>query len=223
MSNAKSTIGLFGVRSPLAVEYEESCHRLNITIEFAISVSGTPRVFATPNIVDLADVSSVSTKTKILACAFSPTRRKELLDQAEELGFEAAPPLVDPHAVIARTVRIEDGTFINTGTVIGAVSIIGYGVLINRSASLGHHTVLGDYVSIGPGATLAGNIRVGENTVIGAGAVIQPNVNIGENVIIAAGTVIRKNISDNTLVAGNPAIVRKFKPSVTSLNVDGEE
>ena len=53
--------------------------------------------------------------------------------------------------------------------------------------------------------TKIGRVSIGDNVFIGAGAIILPNVKIGNNVIIGAGSVVSKNVSDNCVVAGNPA------------------
>lgn len=213
---------LFGVRSPLVVDFEESLARLGQTVSAAVSLDGTPRLLDRSKLVELADFDAPQ-GGKFIAPAFAPIRRGALIAQAEALGLIKAEPLIDPTAVLPRAVRIGAGSFINAGVVIGALSMFGEGVLINRAASLGHHTVLGDLVSVGPGATLAGNIHVGSGSVIGAGAVILPNVRIGEGAIVSAGAVVRKHVPDGVLVIGNPAVERRFNPRLSSLNVeDGE-
>jgi len=83
-----------------------------------------------------------------------------------------------------------------------------------------HLIEIGDNVTIAPkaiilahdastksilGFTKIGRVIIGNNVFIGAGSIILPNVIIGSNVIIAAGSVVTKNISDNSVVAGNPA------------------
>ncbi|MGZ0173722.1 MAG: acetyltransferase [Planctomycetales bacterium] len=214
---------LFGVRSPLIVDYEETCKRLGIPISLAVSVNGTPRLLSDCPLVDIAEFDAAGAVDPFVSCAFAPSRRAELMRLAVELGCVVAPALVDPNAVLASSVRIGDGTFINAGVVIGAASIIGSGVLINRSASVGHHAALGDFVSLGPGATLAGNVHVEAGTMIGAGAIVLPNVRIGTNAIVAAGSLVRRDVAANTFVAGNPAVERTFDASKSSLHVeDGE-
>lgn len=213
---------LFGTRSPLVVEYEETLIRLGIAVHAAVSVGGAARLVDRRRLVELADFVP-PTGAAFIAPAFAPQRRAELIAQAEALGLVKAEALVDPTAILPRAIRIGAGSYINAGVVIGALSLLGEGVLVNRAASLGHHTVLGDLVSIGPGATLAGNIRVGAGSVIGAGATILPNVRIGAGAIVSAGAVVRKHVADGTLVIGNPAVVRPFNPRISSLNVeDGE-
>lgn len=51
------------------------------------------------------------------------------------------------------------------------------------------------------------NIVVGKNVFIGMNAILLPGSTIGDNVIIGAGSVVRGNIPDNSVVAGNPAVV----------------
>ncbi len=213
---------LFGIRSPLILEVEETLFRLSIEIEAAVNINDTPRLADRRKIIELADFKPRAGQ-KFLATAFSPHRRAELIELAQSLGLELADPLVDPTAVLPRAIRIGNGSYINAGVVIGSATFIGEGVLVNRAASLGHHVMLGDRVSIGPGATLAGDIRIGEQTVIGAGAVIQPDIRIGANVIVSAGAVVRKHVPDNSLVAGNPAMTKAFKPGASSLRMAGGE
>jgi sugar O-acyltransferase (sialic acid O-acetyltransferase NeuD family) len=214
---------LFGVRSPLVVEYEETCLRLGLEITAAVSLGGAPRLAGRPPVVELADFDPKATTDRFVACAFAPSRRAELIAQGRALGLRLAPALVDPHAVLASSVRVRDGSFINAATVIGAVSVIGQGVLVNRAASIGHHAMIGDYVSIGPGATLAGNVHVGEAAMIGAGSVILPNLRIGAGAIIAAGSLVRKDVPDETFVAGNPAVEKPYDRARSSLHIEDQE
>lgn len=218
-----SDIVLVGVRSPLVVDYEETCLRAGRRIVAGLSISGSPRLFQQKLAVVLSDFDPSRQGAPFIACAFAPARRRELAEIANGLGLQAASALVDPTAIIASTSRIGEGSYVNAGAIIGGLCLLGEGVLVNRAASLGHHVVVGDYASIGPGATLAGNIRIGENTVIGAGAVIQPNVNVGAGAIVAAGAVVRKSVPDGALMAGNPAAQQPTVGRKSSIGRGDEE
>lgn len=215
-------IVLFGIRSPIVVEFEETCSRRGIEPTAAVDLGGSPRLASDIDVVSIEDFVPMA-GTRFYACAFTPARRRALAEQGIAHGMQLAEALVDPSVVLARSVRLGSGSFLNAGVVIGALCHIGTGVLVNRSASIGHHCVVGDYVSIGPGATLAGNIHVGEDCMIGAGSVILPDLRIGAGAIVAAGSVVRTHVKAGTLVAGNPARVRPFDPARSSLNTpDGE-
>lgn len=213
---------LFGVRSPIVVEYEESCLRRGISISMAVSLNGTPRT-AGPAPIVAPGALGAAVGQSFLACAFSPLRRKELISLGRDAGLVLAEALVDPHAIIASNARLGPGTFINAGSIVGALTLIGEGVLINRAASVGHHCLVEDYASIGPGANLAGNIHVGEGVMIGAGATVLPNVRLGRGAIVSAGSVVKGHVPDDTTVAGNPARPKAFDARRSSLNVEGWE
>jgi acetyltransferase-like isoleucine patch superfamily enzyme len=52
-------------------------------------------------------------------------------------------------------------------------------------------------------------LKIGDNVWIGDGAIVCKGVRIGENCIIGAGSVVSRDIPDNTIAAGNPAVVLK--------------
>lgn len=214
---------LFGVRSPIAVEYEETCQRLGIDITAAVSIAGLPRVLGADKIVEWMTFRQTLSSDVYIACAFNPLRRQELANMARDAGLAASPALIDPTAILARSVRVGLGSFINAGVVIGAVSIIGSNVLVNRATSIGHHAVIANRVSIGPGVMMAGNVHVGEGAVIGAGAKVMPDIRIGSGAVVAGGAVVRRHVPDSAFVDGHPAEERPFKLSRSSLHVRGGE
>jgi len=215
---------LFGIRSPLLPDYEETCARLGLQIAAAVRVDNLrSRRLDRSAPIELSDLDASHKSLPFVACAFSPQRRHELVTLATGKGLIPTEALVDPTAIIASSTRLGNGVFINSGVVIGAAGLIGEHVFINRSTNIGHHGFLGDFASIGPGVTIAGNVHVGNHSFIGAGSIILPGVRIGDGVVIAAGSVVKYEVSSGVLVAGNPAKVRRRQPSADMLGAVGEE
>lgn len=215
---------LFGVRSPLTPDYEETCARLGLTIAGAVQVDDlAPRVLDREPLVALPALNQAQRRVPYVTCAFNPARRAALAILAKGAGLCPAGALIDPTAVVARSVKIGEGCFVNAGAIIGAAGFLGDHVVVNRAASLGHHAVIADFVSIGPGVTVAGNVWIGENSMIGAGAILLPGIRIGANVTVAAGSVVRRNLPDSAFAAGNPAVVKPFRPRVGTFADPDEE
>ncbi len=52
-------------------------------------------------------------------------------------------------------------------------------------------------------------IRIGDDCWLGGGVVVCPGVRIGDRCIIGAGSVVTRDIPDDSLAAGNPAVVKR--------------
>lgn len=52
-------------------------------------------------------------------------------------------------------------------------------------------------------------VIIGKNCWIGANSTLLPGVTIGDFSIVAAGSVVTKDVPSGTMVAGNPAVVKK--------------
>lgn len=56
---------------------------------------------------------------------------------------------------------------------------------------------------------------IGKNCVIGVRSIVLPGVTIGNHCVVAAGSVVTKDAPQNSLIAGNPAIVVKTGVTVS--------
>ena len=60
-----------------------------------------------------------------------------------------------------------------------------------------------------PGVENDASVMVGKNVWIGMGSIILKGVTIGDNSIVGAGSVVVNDVPSDSVVAGNPAILRK--------------
>jgi sugar O-acyltransferase (sialic acid O-acetyltransferase NeuD family) len=205
---------LFAVNSSLVVEYEETCARVGIDIAAAIQNRPGPHSLSKCQRLLLPQgIDAEIRKVPFICPLFTPANRWTATAEAVLAGLHPSQALIDPSSVVASSVEVGRGSYINSAAVIAACTRIGSQVVVNRSASIGHHGVLEDYVSIGPGALLTAHINVGRGALVGAGSVVLPKIQIGSCAIIAAGSVVSRDVPERTLVMGNPArIVKKDLP-----------
>lgn len=138
--------------------------------------------------------------------------------------------------VLGSGVSIPDSTYIRCT---GVFSDLGEGLVIGSNSGLGHFNFInaqggvyiGEDVIVGPfvkilsenhnfsrldlqikdqGVTRKG-IVIGNNVWIGASVTILDGVTIGDGAVIAAGAVVNKSVLSNSVVAGCPAKVIKYR------------
>ena len=85
--------------------------------------------------------------------------------------------------------------------------VIGNGVVMGKGCQIYSNVIIGSKSTHGHNGK---NPQIGENVIIGAGSIILGNIKIGSNSIIAAGSVVLSDVPENTMVAGNPAVVKKW-------------
>ena len=66
-----------------------------------------------------------------------------------------------------------------------------------------------DYVLRREDKETAYPVTIGDDCWLGGGVIVCPGVTIGHRCIIAAGSVVTRDIPDDSLAAGNPAVVKK--------------
>tara|TARA_B100001248_G_C27356932_1_gene444324 strand:+ start:839 stop:1459 length:621 start_codon:yes stop_codon:yes gene_type:complete len=113
--------------------------------------------------------------------------------------------IVDPSAIVNKSVKLGKGIKIYPGVIINTGCIIKDNVLINTGSVIDHDCKISENSQIAPGCRLAGNVKIGRSTFIGIGSSIIQGVKIGKNCIVGAGSVVIKNIPNNSTYAGVPA------------------
>ena len=119
--------------------------------------------------------------------------------------------LIKDNCNIGSNVTIDRAVFDST--------IISKNCFIDNLVQIAHNVYIGEEAIIASQSGVAGSTKIGNNVVIGGQAGIAGHLTIGKNVQIAAKSGVTKNISDNSTVAGFPAVdIKKWKISNIKLN-----
>jgi|SRR5712671_1480553 len=151
---------------------------------------------------------SKATTVKLALGIGNPQNRKAVAEKCRRLGVEVI-SATHPHAVIAASARLGQGTMVMAGAIINPDAEIGRGVIINTGAIIEHDVVIGDYAHISPGAVTGGAARIGSLTHLGLGAIVLPRVVVGDGAIIGAGSVVLHDLPDNVVAYGVPAKIQE--------------
>jgi acetyltransferase-like isoleucine patch superfamily enzyme len=196
---------LFGIGSPIVVEYAETCRRLGRSIVAAVRNRSGSRYF--PDAAKIVDVDNLPADLERWPCLcpmFTPLNRYIASVEAARCGLAFPDALIDPTAIVAASARIGGGSYLNAGCIVGAECELSEHVLLNRGASVGHHVRIGAFASLGPGAIVGGQARIGFGAMLGAGAIVLPQVTVGAHAVVGAGTVAVSDVPGRCKVYGNP-------------------
>lgn len=133
-----------------------------------------------------------------------PGVRRKLDARLTAAGFRFV-SLVHPSAVVARNVKIGEGSIICPLVNVSPNVVLGRMTYLNFCIGIGHDAVLGDYVQVNPGVQLGGFAEIGAGVLIGSGATVREGVKIGENSTVASGSVVFARVRPDVTVMGNPA------------------
>jgi len=208
--NQMRSVVIYGVGSPIVVDFEESLSRAGVAVAAAVrNHPGEVRLLNQAPLIERSGLTAEMISLPFLAPFFTPGNRQKVVKEASDAGFALGFSLIDPSVPAPRSLVHGQGLYVNAGCTLGGASQFGEFVFLNRGASVGHHAQFGRFVSVGPGAVVAGSVSLGDGVVIGAGAVVLPEVTIGKNSVVGAGAVVMKDVPDNCLVLGIPAKVAR--------------
>lgn len=115
--------------------------------------------------------------------------------------------------LIMKHLTIKYGYEISEKTKIGK----GFAIMHLGGIAINHQAEIGENCTIYQGVTIGGDVgrkrgapKIGNKVWIGPNAVLVGDISIGNNVLIAANTYVNFNIPDNSLVIGNPGIVKNW-------------
>lgn len=128
--------------------------------------------------------------------------REEVFKKFQNFKFIS---IYHPDAIISSRAKIEVGTFLAAGSIIGPDAKVGKHSIINHHAVIDHDCSVGDFCHIAPHVSLGGGVKVGQGVLIGAGAIVLPGIAIADYVTVGAGSIVTHDIASGITVVGNPA------------------
>jgi len=124
----------------------------------------------------------------------SPAKRITLWQIVKKSGA-TLPVIISPHAHVAKSSNIEEGTIIMHQAIVNSEARIGVNCIINSNALIEHETSIGDFCHISTGAIVNGQSSVGNRCFVGSNSTISNNVCIVDDAIISAGSIVLKDIT----------------------------
>lgn len=121
--------------------------------------------------------------------------RHKLYERLKQIGFEL-PVIIDPSAMVADHVVVEEGTFVGKGAIINSNSHIGKMCIINTGALCEHDNHIGDFCHIAVKAVCCGMVTIGDNSFVGANATVIQEKMLGEEVVVGAGAIVLSDMKD---------------------------
>lgn len=119
--------------------------------------------------------------------------RNSLVKKLEKKGF-SFPAIIDPTAVVSKSVKIGEGTFIGKAAVVNAGALIGRYCIINSCSLIEHDCRIGDFTHIAVSACVCGGVTVGKECLVGANATIIQGLNLADHSILPAGNVLYRDL-----------------------------
>ncbi len=115
---------------------------------------------------------------------------------------------IQKNAMVGKNCKISSHTFICEGVTIEDNVFIGHSVTFINDAYPRATTSDGQLQSEKDWRVERTVVKKGAS--IGSGATVLCNVTIGENAIVGAGSVVTKDVPASSIVAGNPAQVKRY-------------
>ena len=124
---------------------------------------------------------------------------------------------IERGAVFSSKVELGDNSGIGINASIGGKCIIGKDVMMGPQCIIYTRNHKNDDLTRpmrGQGFTEEKTVVIGDDFWIGGRVTILPGVHIGSHSIIGAGAVVTKDVPEWAVVAGNPAVVKKYRKGV---------
>lgn len=121
---------------------------------------------------------------------------------------------VEKNAVFSSKITLGDNSGIGIRASISGKTHIGNNVMMGPDCIIytrNHEFSRTDIPMCEQGFQEEKPVYIGDDVWIGGRVIILPGVKIGTGAIIGAGSVVTKDVPDYAIVAGNPAMVKKYR------------
>ncbi|WP_094897022.1 NeuD/PglB/VioB family sugar acetyltransferase [Bradyrhizobium amphicarpaeae] len=121
--------------------------------------------------------------------------------------------IIHPRATLLGDARVDDGSILFPGVVLGPGSHVGLSSVLNANSTIGAGTRLGGFVSIAPGVNLGSDTVIGTGVYFGMGSAVAQQIHIGDWCTIGALSFVRRDTPPGSLIVGSPGKVKKERPT----------
>ena len=131
--------------------------------------------------------------------------RKNLVKMLQEVRHVQPVNAVHASAMIASSVGIGHGNFVDMNAMIGAGAEIGNHCIIHQNVVIGAEAKISDFVQLGAGCIINPGVEIEEEAFIGSGVIVVSGISIGKGARVGAGSVVIAPVKAGETVFGNPA------------------
>jgi sugar O-acyltransferase (sialic acid O-acetyltransferase NeuD family) len=175
--------------------------------------SGGDDVSGYPILCDIKDVYSKYEKyddVKFLYQLYRAdvmTERVQLLENLN-IPLEKFANFIHPSVMMARSAVIGYGNVFLANAVVNCNVRVGNFNTINSGTLLGHDIVIGNNNYFAAQVCVGSSLKIGNKNFFGMNTSIRNEVKIGDTNIVGMSSVITKDVGDNSVLYGNPAIIK---------------
>ncbi len=196
-----------------AKEIYDVCYELHQTVDYFfddVSTDNPDELFGITILKSWEEVTLQLEKNKSIILGLGGPKNRFKLYEKSKTAEATIENCIAKSAIVSSQATLQDGLNIMNFAFVGSNVTLGKGALINARASVHHDCQVGDFVEIAPSAEILGNCTLHDFCYIGANATILPKITVGKNAVVAAGAVVTEDVPDNCLVAGVPAVIKKY-------------